>query len=137
MTSLRKLVGCACLAVLLSSCGGSDTVIVDCTGLDLDFVLPAPLASPTGVWDVTYTATSTGGASMTSLQWRDETGTLVTVTPPPPTRTKLMASMPANTRVSIQAVATAPSGSVSIGWVAVSGLPNARETRQGQASCGF
>jgi glutathione S-transferase len=35
--------------VLLSSCGSSDSVIVDCSGLDLGFVLPAPLASPTGL----------------------------------------------------------------------------------------
>lgn len=41
------------------------------------------------------------------------------------------------TRVSIHGVATAPSGSVSIGWTAVSGPPNARETRQGQVSCGI
>lgn len=138
MTSLRTLAGCACLAMLLSSCGGSsDTVVVDCPGLALDFVLPAPLASPTGTWEVTYTATSTGGASMTSLQWRDETGALVSVTPPPPTRTKVMAAMPAGTRVSIQAVATATSGSVSVGWVAVSGSPGSLETRQGQSSCGL
>jgi hypothetical protein len=42
------------------------------------------------------------------------TAALVSGTPPPPTRTKVMTSMPAGTRVTMAAVATAPSGAVSL-----------------------
>jgi len=136
MTLLGKFVGCVCLAAVVSACGSSDVIDVNCPGLGVDSVLPAPVVSPTGTWDVTYTATSTGGASVTALQWRDETGTLVPVTPPPPTRTKVMTSLPAGTRVTMAAVATAPSGTVSLEVVAVSGPVGAQETIRQSASCG-
>lgn len=136
MTPLRTIVGCVCLAALASACGSSETIDVNCPGLGVDSVLPAPTGTPAGTWSVTYTANSTGGASMTALQWRDETGALVSTPPPPPTRTKVMTSMPAATRVTMAGVATAPLGTVSLEVLAVSEVPGAQETIRLGASCG-
>jgi hypothetical protein len=122
-------------ATLLASCG-SDSSSSSCPNLGVDEVLPAPLLSQTGVWDVTYTATRTTGATVTSLQYRDSSGILQTSASPSFPFTYTMTSKPPGTRVTLTAVGTAPPGLVSLEVVAVSGPPNARETQRWGSSCG-
>jgi hypothetical protein len=122
-------------ATLLASCG-SDTSIALCPNLGVDDVLPAPVLSTTGVWDVTYTATMTPGATVTSLQYRDSAGVLQTSASPSLPFTYVMTSKLPGTKVTLTAVGTAPPGLVTLEVVAVSGPTNARDTQRWGSSCG-
>lgn len=122
--------------LLLAACGGEDTNIALCPELGVDDVLPTPVLDPTATWDVTYTATATSGATVTSLQYRDVSGTLQTVANPSLPFTYSMTARPAGTRVALAATATAPPGTVTLEIVAVSGPPNAQERMRRASSCG-
>ncbi|HET8734250.1 MAG TPA: hypothetical protein VFM45_10835, partial [Anaeromyxobacteraceae bacterium] len=70
-------------AIALSACNPPVESHADlCPNLLIEEALPAPAASPTGTWDVTYTVTQTEGAGVASIGYRDANGAVVTVPGP-------------------------------------------------------
>jgi hypothetical protein len=107
-----------------------------CPTLLIEEALPAPQASPTGTWDVTYTVTQTDGAGVASVGYRDAAGALVTVTGPSIPFQYAMTARPPGTTVLLFADATAPMGSVTLRIDAVSRAGGVVENWERTNTCG-
>lgn len=137
MRRLATFAVVALAALLVTSCGTSSTTSY-CPDLSTDTLLPEPLVTG-GLWDVTYTVGATGGAPVTSIQYRNAAGTLVTVTNPALPWTfgaTEMRQLAPGTRVTLSASAIAPPGTVSVSVLAVSNTTGGHEERHWNDSCG-
>ena len=135
MKRLATFAAVSLAALLVASCGTSNNSSF-CPDLATDAVLPAPIFTPGGLWDVTYTVAATGGATIGSIQYRDTAGVLITVNSPALPWVYTMTGKPAGTRVTVSASASAPPGWVTVDVDAVTGPSGARETQSWGDACG-
>lgn len=135
---MRKFAAAAAVTLatlLVTSCGTSSTSS-SCPDLSTDVLLPQPVLFPGENWNVTYTVSATGGAPVSSLQYRNALGALVTVANPvlPWTLTLLQAAP--GTHVTLSASAAAPPGTVFVDVLAQIVVAGGNETRHWSDACG-
>jgi hypothetical protein len=131
------LLSAALAAVALTACNPPVESHADlCPNLLIEEALPAPAASPTGTWDVTYAVTQTEGAGVASIGYRDASGAVVTVPGPTIPFEYAMTARPPGTVVLLLADATVPVGMVTLRITAVSHAGGATENWERTTSCG-
>jgi hypothetical protein len=117
-------------AALLASCGSSNPPV--CGDLSTDATLGIPIIGPN--WNVTYSITVTGSASVNSLQYRDANGVLQTVASPASNWSHSNGVMTPGSRVTLIVTANAPPGTVATRTQAAS--TDGSETVSYLDSCG-
>jgi hypothetical protein len=135
MKKLAMSLAVALATLLVASCGTSNTTSY-CPDLFTDTVLPEPTFFPGQNWDVTYTVSTTGGAPVNSIQYRDASGILVTVNNPVLPWSYSMVNKAPGTRITLVASAVAPPGTVTVDVLAVINAAGGGESRHWNDSCG-
>lgn len=125
----------ALAALLVTSCGTSNTTSY-CPDLFTDTILPEPTFFPGQNWEVIYTVSTTGGAPVNSIQYRNAQGTLVTVNNPVLPWIVSLPQVPPGTRITLVASAVAPPGTVTVDTLARIGVAGGGESRNWKDSCG-
>lgn len=112
MPKLAMALAVSLATLLVTSCSSSSSSNW-CPDLATDTVLDEPSVIPLVPWEVVYSVTAVRGASVSSLQYRNVAGTMVTVNNPTLPWTVTLTGVPAGTRVTLTVVAAAPPGWVS------------------------
>lgn len=135
MKKLAAAVVVSLATLFVTSCGTSNTTSY-CPDLFTDTYLPEPAFFPGQNWNVTYTVLATGGAPVSSIQYRNSLGALVTVTNPALPWTMTLLQLAPGTRITLVASAVAPPGTVTVDVLAEIVVTGGTETRHWNDSCG-